>query len=287
MTTEVEAGMTIANTEQAAAWDGHEGDVWTEHVDRYDRAGHRHVRRLLGSGLVGPTNTVLDIGCGTGLVTREFARRAGDGSAVGVDLSARMLECARARSIDEGLTNIDFVQADAQVHPFDDAAFDVAVSSFGAMFFNDPVAAFANIGRAVRPGGTLALLVWRDLARNEWLTELRGALAVGRQLPEPPPDAPTPFSLADPERVRRILGAAGYDTVGLEPIDEPMDLGTDADDAMAFVRTMGIVEGLTHDLDPATRAEAMAAVERSVVAHTTPDGVLFGSAAWLITARRA
>ena len=128
------------------------------------------------------------------------------------------------------------------------------MSSFGAMFFNDPVAAFTNIGGGLRPSGTLALLAWRTLPENEWLMSVRGALAVGRELPMPPPDAPTPFALADPERVRSILESAGFDGVELEPIDELIDLGTDASDALEFAKTMGIVEGLTDGLDAEARA---------------------------------
>jgi SAM-dependent methyltransferase len=154
------------------------------------------------------------------------------------------------------------------------------------MFFSDPVAAFTNIANAIRPGGRLAVLAWRELARNEWLMAVREALAVGRQLPMPPPDAPTPFALADPERVRRILGAAGFDGVGFEPIDEPVDFGSDADDAFGFLRNLGIVEGLTQDLDAADRERPLAALHETVVAHESADGVLFGASVWLITARR-
>ena len=182
----------IANTEQAAAWDGHEGDHWTEHADRYDAAGRRHWQRFLDADLVTPDEVVLDIGCGTGKSTRDLARIVVKGSATGIDLSAAMLNRAREQSEAEGITNVTYVQGDAQAHRFNEAAFDLAISSFGAMFFGDPVAAFANIATGVRPGGRLALLAWRELARNEWLTELRAALAVGRELPMPPPDAPTP-----------------------------------------------------------------------------------------------
>jgi SAM-dependent methyltransferase len=287
MKTQTEEEMEIANAEQAAAWNGHEGDHWTEHADRYDRATRRAWQRFLNAGLISSSDAVLDIGCGTGNATRQAARLAAQGSAMGVDLSARMLERARQRSKAEGLANVSFVQADAQVHPFDENAFDIAISCFGAMFFGDPVAAFTNIGRALGTGGGLALLAWRELARNEWLTELRAALAVGRQLPEPPPDAPTPFALADPDRVRGILGAAGYENVSFEPVDEPIEFGSDADDAFAFVRTIGIVEGLTQDLDDDGRAQAMAELQKTVIAHDSADGVLFGTSAWLITARRS
>jgi SAM-dependent methyltransferase len=277
----------IVNTDQEAAWNGHEGQVWTEEADRYDRASRRILHRFAEAGVIEAGDAVLDVGCGTGAPTRTAARASAPGPLLGLDLSTRMLDLARRRSADEGLTNVTFERGDAQVFAFEPEAFDIAMSSFGAMFFGDPVAAFTNIGRAVRPGGRLALLAWRTLPENDWLTGLRGALAMGRDLPVPPPEAPTPFSLADADRVRQLLGAAGFVAVDLTPIDEPMDLGDDVDDAMAFASTMGIVEGLTHDLDADHRAEAMANVADLMAAHETADGVLIGSAAWLITAQRA
>jgi SAM-dependent methyltransferase len=282
-----EADVEIANVEQAAAWDGEEGERWTADAERYERAGRRSWQRFLDADLVSPSDTVLDVGCGTGQPTREVARIASLGSAVGIDLSGPMLHHARARSAADGLTNVEYVQGDAQVHPFEPGAFDLAMSSFGAMFFGDPVAAFTNIGRGVRHGGRLALLAWRELARNEWLMALRGALALGRELPVPPPDAPSPFALADPDRVRSILCSAGFEQVELAPIDEPIELGADADDAFAFMRTMGIVAGLTHDLDDADRARALDELQRVAVDHDTGDGVLLGTSAWLITAQRS
>ncbi len=276
----------VVNTDQEAAWDGHEGDVWTEEADRYDRASWRHLDRFFDAGVVQPGDAVVDVGCGTGGPTRTAARRSGTGTVLGLDLSTRMLELARERSADEGLTNVAFERGDAQVFPFPPAQFDLAMSSFGAMFFNDPVAAFTNIGGAVRPGGRLALLAWRSLPENEWLMALREALAMGRDLPFPPPEAPTPFSLAEPDRVRSLLGAAGYEAVELTAVDEPVELGTDASDAMVFASTMGIVEGLTNDLDEGQTSAAMADVADLMAAHETADGVLFGSAAWLVTARR-
>ena len=276
----------VVNTEQAAAWDGHEGDVWTEQADRYGRASHRIWQRFVDAQLVGRADRVLDVGCGTGGPTLHVARLAPEGDVMGIDLSTRMLELARSRSAAEGLDNVTFVRGDAQVFPFEPEAFDIVISSFGTMFFNDPVAAYTNIGGGLRPNGTIALLAWRALPENDWLTSLRSALAMGRQLPTPPPDAPTPFALADPERVRSILASAGFDGVELEPIDEHVELGTDASDALEFTKTMGIVEGLTDGLDPEARAQAMANLAALLRERETSDGVLLASAAWLITARK-
>lgn len=276
--------VVVVNTDQAAAWDGHEGDVWSEHADRYDRASSRILQRFAQADLIGRADRVLDVGCGTGGPTRDVARVAVDGQVTGIDLSTKMLELARKRSGDEGLTNITFERADAQVAALEPATYDVAMSSFGCMFFNEPVAAFSNIGSGLRPGGRLALLAWRTLPENAWLMALRDALAMGRELPFPPPDAPTPFSLAGPDRVRALLTEAGFKGVEFAPIDEPMCLGKDSPDALEFAKTMGIVEGLTNGLEPDTKAEAMANLSRLFQQHESPDGVLLGSAAWLITA---
>jgi SAM-dependent methyltransferase len=278
--------LTIANVEQAAAWDGEEGDHWTEHAERYDAAGRRPWERFLEADLISANDYVLDIGCGTGRTTRDAARLASSGSVLGVDLSARMLERARERSKAEGLTNVDYLQADAQVHPFDTEAFDLGISGWGTMFFGDPVAAFTNIASAIRSRGRLAMLVWRELDRNEWLVAFRTALAAGRTLPVPPPDAPTPFAQADPERVRRVLGEAGFSDVDFTAIDEPIDFGTNADDAFGFVRGIGIVVGLTQDLDDTTKAGALDELRATIEAHDSGRGVLFGTSAWLITATR-
>ena len=282
------AAVTIdtANHEQAAAWNGREGEHWA-HADRFERLGSTIWQVLLYRKLVGRSDRVLDIGCGTGASTRDLARVASDGHVLGVDLSAPMLAAARSRTEAIRLDNVAYLQADAQIHPFAASTYDVAVSSFGAMFFSDPVSAFTNIARALRTGGTLALLAWRDLDRNEWITAIRTALAQGRDLPTPPPDAPSPFSLADPARVRPILQAAGFEAIEFEPIEETMVFGTDADDAYGFLQTMGIVEWLTHDLDPSTRTQALNQLRSTVEVHAQPTGVKYGSSAWLITARHS
>lgn len=277
---------TIANVDMANAWDGEEGERWARHADRYEKTGTRIQRRLREGGYVRAGDAVLDVGCGTGSSTREAAQAAAPGPVLGVDLSSLMLEEARRRAAAAGITNVAFEQADAQVHPFPGESFDVAISSFGAMFFADPVAAFANVHRALRPGGRLAMLAWRDFARNRWVTAIRDALALGRPLPEPPPDAPGPFGLARADHVRAVLGEAGFEGVELESVDEGVWLGADADDAWAFVRTMGIVKGLTQELDPGDRERAFDEVRSMLASAAGPDGVVFASSAWLVTASR-
>jgi SAM-dependent methyltransferase len=280
------SAVTIANVEMAAAWDGDEGRYWAANAPAYEATAPWVSARLGLRTMLTPTDRVLDIGCGTGKTTFEAARLVSAGSALGVDLSSQMLAYARERARTEGVANVDFLQADAQVHPFDEAAFDAAISAFGAMFFNDPIAAFSNLHRAMRPSGRLAMLAWRRLEENEWLTAIRGALAMGRDLPAPPAGAPGPFGLANPERVREVLDAAGFTGVDVTAVDEPVSLGATADDAWALVRGMGIVRGLTQDLDADSQREALDRLRAVVAERETPDGVLLESAAWLITAHR-
>jgi SAM-dependent methyltransferase len=276
----------IGNTEMAAIWDGKEGDEWTENADRYDATDRYIGARFELEVPIEPTDRVLDVGCGTGKSTRDAARRARHGSVLGVDLSSRMLEDARRRSELEGLTNVQFLQADAQVHPFEPADHDLVISIFGAMFFNDPAAAFANIARSLRPGGRLAMLSWRGFEENDWLTTIFDALAAGRELPTPTPGSPGPCGLADKESVAKLLIETGLSGVELLTLDEPMWIGPNLDDAWAFLSEMGLVRGLTEGLDEITRRRALDRLRDRVAAHETTDGVVMGSAAWLITAKQ-
>ena len=273
-----------SNAEQARAWDGEEGGYWAEHADQFDLALRGYRTRFLAAADISASDQVLDIGCGTGETTRDAARRASSGRALGVDLSAAMLRVARQRAAAEALHNAAFVQADAQVHPFPAAAFDVAVSRTGTMFFADPVAAFRNICGALRPGGHLVQLVWQLPAGNEWFLSFTQALAAGRPLPTPAPDAPGPFSLADPDRVRAVLGAADFTDIQLEPHSEAMWFGEDADTAQRF--TLGMLGWMLDGLDDESRRRAVDNLTATLTAHDTGHGVLYASATWTIRATR-
>jgi SAM-dependent methyltransferase len=194
-----------------------------------------------------------------------------------------MLRVARQRAAD--LPNAEFVQADAQLHPFPTGAFDLAISRTGSMFFADPVAAFTNIGRALRPGGRLVQLVWQPPAGNEWFLSFAQALSAGRTMPAPPPDAPGPFALADPDRVRAILGAAGFTDVQLEPHSEAMHFGENADSAERFV--LGLLGWMLDGLDDEGRRRAVDNLRANLTAHDTGHGVHYASATWIIRAIRS
>ena len=197
-----------------------------------------------------------------------------------------MLERARERAAAAGLTNVEFLRADAQVHPFAAGRAEVVVSRFGVMFFADPVAAFANIGRGMSASGRLAVVVWQDFARNEWMRVPWDALAMGRPLATPVAGAAGPLGLAEPERVRAVLEAAGFHGVALEDLAVPHRFGGDLDAAVAMAREIGMMRPLLADLDADAVARAVDALRTALAAHETRDGVELDSRAWIVTAFR-
>jgi SAM-dependent methyltransferase len=277
----------IVNVDQATAWDGPDGEYWAAHQARFDATIGPHHGVLMAAAAIAPGERVLDIGCGNGQTSRDAARAAGErGGVLGVDLSGPMLAKAAQLAKDEGLGNVRFEQADAQVHAFEAGASDVAISRFGVMFFEDPVAAFANIASGLRSGGRLAMLVWQSPRANEWMSSIRIALSMGRDLPSPPPGAPGPFALADTDNARRILTEAGFADFAFAGSERPFNVGSDTEDAYAFVSGLNPVLMMLEDLDDPTKAQALDNLRATVAAHETPDGVVFGSAAWVLTARK-
>jgi SAM-dependent methyltransferase len=249
----------------------------------YDAELRRHNEVFRAAVRVGPHDRVLDVGCGTGQSTREAARAAAQGSAVGVDPSGRMLDRARRLSTEEGLANVTFVQADAETHGFPAARFDLGISRFGTMFFADPVAAFTNIGRALRPAARLVLLVWQERERNEWATAIRAALT---SAPAAAASGPDPFSLADPTATEDILTAAGFTDVTFTGVHEPVYYGPDTDAAVDAVSRLWEVKDLFATLDATAAEQARARLRATLADHTTDDGVYFDSRAWIVTASR-
>jgi SAM-dependent methyltransferase len=202
-----------------------------------------------------------------------------------------MLERAAEAVREAGLANVRFANADAQTDCFSAGGFDLVFSRFGVMFFADSVAAFTNLRSALRPGGRVAFVCWQRLADNEWLRVPLEAAARHLALPPPPaPDAPGPFSFADPERVRRILADAGFEATALEEIREPLTIGgaVTIDQAVRFLlEGVGPASAALREADPAVRTKVAAAVRAALEPLRTADGVRAGSAAWIVTARRA
>lgn len=277
----------MANFDWARRWAEEEGSHWVAESDRYDAMARPFGDAMLDAAQLRQGERVLDVGCGNGATTLEAGRRVRPGgTAVGVDLSPPMLGLARQRAAAAGLDDVEFLRADAQVHNFGEGAFDVVVSRSGLMFFDDPDAAFANLARALRPGGRMAFVAWQGLERSQWILVAGMAAAPHVGIPEGVgPNEPGPFGLADPDRTRRILQGAGFVDVTLDEIVRPMRIGSDVDDAVGFLRSIPVVVDLFASATPDQQAAAEDAVRAALAAHMGPDGVVMeDNAAWLVTA---
>jgi SAM-dependent methyltransferase len=238
----------------------------------YDAELQRHNDVLRHAYGIRRADRVLDIGCGTGQTTRDAARLAFEGSAMGVDISPAMIERAERLAEAEGVRNVTFQQADAGVHPFPSRQFDVAISRFGTMFFADPIAAFRNIARGVRSRGRLVMMVWREHELNEWSVAILRALAGGEASPASAPPAADPFSLADSITVEQILSAAGFTDACFSDVHEPVYYGQDIATALGWIRGFSLTQSVLQSLEPASAERAVGRLRETLAAHNSERG---------------
>jgi SAM-dependent methyltransferase len=283
--------MSDANREQIEYWNETSGPKWVQLADRVEpQIAPLGLAALEALGLQ-PGERVLDVGCGCGDSSLQIGERVGpEGQVLGADISGPMLEEARRRACDAGVTHVRFEQADAQVHPFEADAFDAVFSRFGIMFFEDPVAAFANLHRALRPGGRMGFVCWQELPRNPWMLRPVAAVAALIELPpRPDPHAPGPFAFADAERVRGLLEKAGFEDVEVESMERDLLVGggSSLDETVEFLLQMGPAGAALREAGADVRARAAVAVREAVEPFATAEGIRMPSASWRFGARRA
>ena len=259
-------------------WGGRGGSYWAEHHERYDAMLAPMTPHLMAAAELKPADHVLDVGCGCGRTSLLAAETAA--SVLGVDIDAAMI--AKAQEVAAGTPNVRFELTDAQTTPFEPV--DVVLSQFGVMFFDDPMAAFGNLRRALRPGGRLVFVCWQGLAENENRMVVRDALHPHLPQPAPNPNQGA-LSLGDPDRVRDLLTTNGFTDVELTGVREQLPVGTSTEDAVSFlVNTPDMADQLAA-AGPSVAAAATESLRAAYGAHETPDGVLLGGAAWVVTAR--
>jgi SAM-dependent methyltransferase len=275
------------NADQIAYWNGPNGRRWTDRQAEQDVLLAPVLQALIARAGAKAGERVLDVGCGCGSTSVAFAREVGPaGSVLGIDISAPML--ARAREFAPKGAPVDFVLADATVYPFDAASFDLLVSRFGVMFFAEPAVSFANLRRALRPSGRLAFACWREPKENPWMmTPLQ---AVYRHVPRPPPPAPDdpgPFAFASEERVRRILGDAGYQGIEMEPVGLSLDIsiGRGLDAAAQAALQIGPASRALDGQPPEIRAAAEQSVREVLAPFARGANVPLPGSIWIVTAR--
>jgi len=273
------------NRDQAALWNKASGEAWVDMQALLDRMLEPFERLVVDSGFPGEGGKVLDIGCGCGATTLAMARRLGaSGRCTGLDISRPLIAAARKRAAAEGVKNASFVEGDAQTCALEEGRYDAVISRFGVMFFDDPVAAFANIRRHARPGAKLAFVAWRSPAENDFMTAaVKAAAPFLPPMPAPNPDAPGQFAFADATRLTSILATSGWSDVDLQRVDVECRAGES--DLMAYATRLGPVGLALRELDQAT-AENVTTALRSAFAPFVEGGFArFTAACWLASAR--
>src|SRR5580700_5032106 len=212
------------NADQIAYWNGAGGQRWADRQPVQDILLQPVADLVVDRARIRAGERVLDVGCGSGSTSFAFARATGpSGHVMGIDISAPML--ARAREVTPAGAPVEFVLADATIHAFASEAFDLLASRFGVMFFADPALSFANMRRGLRRSGRLAFACWREARENPFfMTPLQAVYRHVPKMPQMGPEDPGPFSFASEARVNRILSAAGFSEVTMEPVDLALDV---------------------------------------------------------------
>ena len=279
----------VTDKSQVLAWNGESGRAWVEHVDHFDHTLEPFGRAVLDRLGLCPRDRVIDIGCGVGRTTLAIAALVAPASVVGVDISTTMLDAARARASAIGCVNVEFRHHDVQDEPLEAASSDVAFSRFGVMFFPEPERAFSNVCRSLVSGGRFGFVCFQRPSDNPMILQPVMAAAAHVDMPSPPgPTEPSPFSLADPDRVRSLLQGAGFADVVIDPGPSSADLGSADDLEGVALRAIEQNPGIAPGFASASRADREAAVAAAteVMSHHIVDGrVVMGAATWVVIAR--
>jgi SAM-dependent methyltransferase len=277
-----------ANERQAQAWNGPESRHFVDHAERYDQQLAPFTAALLTGAAPKAHEVVLDVGCGSGATTLMAAARAD--RATGIDLSLPLVELARHRAQVAATRNADFLIADAQTHAFAAEAFDLLISQFGLMFFDDPVLAFSNLRGALRPGGRAVFVCWQGLQANEWLMMIGDAVSRHVELPDFGGQARGPgmFSLCHEDETAALLRAAGFGEVACESCTPTLVIGGGGglDESTDFLLGAGMAKGLLGLVDPSTLPEVIDTVRADLAERYEPGvGLRLGAAAWVVSGR--
>jgi ubiquinone/menaquinone biosynthesis C-methylase UbiE len=283
---ELPAGHDL-NADQIAYWNGPGGQHWADRQQAQDVVLEPVSEVLIDRARARSGERIVDVGCGCGATAIALAHQVGPtGHVLGVDISGPML--ARGRQVAPAGLPVEFVLADATVHPFEPAGFDLLVSRFGVMFFAEPARSFANLHRGLRPSGRLAFACWRDPRENPFfMAPLQAAYKHIPKLPQLGPEDPGPFSFASEARVRRILGEAGFSGVEMEPCNLALDIaiGRGLDTAVQSALEIGPAARALAEQPPDVVAAATDSIREALAVYLRGQSVPLPASIWIVTAQ--
>jgi len=272
------------NADMLAFWNGQGGHIWVARQVHTDITLTPVMGALLAFAAPRAGERVLDVGCGCGASTLDFARAVGpSGRVAALDISGPMLAEGEARAKAAGIANIDWQQVDPATAALE--GYDLLTSAFGVMFFGDPVGAFANMRRAANPGARMAIVCWRSLAENPWMEVPMHAVASHLPpRPKPAPHAPGMFAFAEPKRVTEVLTASGWAPPRFEKLDADLDIaaGRGLEEAVTQSTQVGAVNSWLRNQPAEVVSAAIVSLRKALVAHLDGASVRLPGAMWLI-----
>jgi SAM-dependent methyltransferase len=280
---------TTTNADQIEYWNEVSGPKWFAMQEELDEQLSPLQDALISYLKPEPGQHIIDIGCGCGATSLMLAGIVGSaGSVTGLDVSQPMLNRARERAVNIGLTNTTFEEGDAQTFPLDEATYDNVTSRFGIMFFANPTEAFVNFKSSLRADGSLTFMCWRTIQDNTWMTVPLMAAAEHLEMPPPPePNSPGPFAFADKEYLKGLLVDAGFTSIEIVPFDSKMNMGAGSKiyNSVDFVTKIGPLSRLLQDLDDESVDKVKVSIRKALKPFQTSEGVELDAAVWLVKAK--
>jgi SAM-dependent methyltransferase len=281
----------IANNDMNKYWNGDGGHKWLRFQTRTDASLKHFGHEVMTAAAISTGESVIDIGCGCGDTSFDISNRVGsDGHVQGIDVSEPLLTRAKARAQFTNENNITFCHNDVQTYHFESSVFDVVFSRFGVMFFDDPVAAFTNIRKTLKPGGRLAFICWQPAKENEWISLPLDVVKNHISIPAPPePGQPGPFSFSNKNRVIHILGEADFKEILIEKFTSPLNVGADLDEAVKFLTHMGPTsEAMSQPgVKDINKFHIKTELRKRLKPYKTENGIILGAATWIVTAQNS
>ena len=276
------------NSESQTFWNEEGGQQWVNNIDSVETFIQPLSEQLLDTVLPASGEQVLDVGCGGGLTSIKIAQLVGsDGSVTGVDVSRPIIDIAIERG--KEIENLAFELGDAATWDFKEESYDIITSRFGVMFFDEPVAAFANLHKALKRSGRMVFLCWRKLEENPWMARTAKAafeiVPPPQDTPAPDPTAPGPFSLGDRAHLESVIKLAGFTDIEVKAVDQGLHMG-DLDDAVKFFLKMGPAAEIAKNASEQQTQQIIGAIMQVLSEYDTPQGVVSPAAAWIVSARK-
>ena len=276
------------NNDMSEYWNGEGGEKWVGQHETTNTFLLPLGQKAIDIAEIKDGELILDIGCGCGETSFDMAKLVGEAGHVnGLDISRQIINRAREIKKQTGVKNVTFQCGDAQVFELEEVLYDLIYSRFGVMFFDDPVSAFSNIRSSLDNNGRLVFTSWMSKEDNQWISIVQDVISKYTDLPiSPDINAPGPFSLSDPQRIKDILSAVGFSEIHIMPNKPNVNFGNNIADAVNLLTQTGPASSAisSSELSDDIVSNILTDIKEAIKPYETNSGVMLGAATWVVTA---